>query len=57
LLTSEAGALVHIAGDEARFEVTVAVPDRTPAVIDHADAWVRWAIHNAGIRGTVRRLD
>lgn len=57
LLASEAGALVHVGGDEDHFEVTLAVSDRTPPVLDHAEAWVRWAIHNAGIRGRVHRLD
>jgi hypothetical protein len=57
LLASEAGGLVRIDGDEEHFEVTVAVADRTPQVLDQADAWVRWAVHNAGIRGRVRRLD
>lgn len=56
LLASEAGALVHVDGDEDRFEVTVAVSDHTPVNLDHAEAWARWAIHNAGIRGKVRRL-
>jgi hypothetical protein len=56
LLASEAGALVHLDGDEDHFEVTVAVSDRNPDVLDHAEAWVRWAIHNAGIRGHVDRL-
>lgn len=56
LLASEAGALVHVDGDEDHFEVTVAVGDRTPPFLDHAEAWVRWAIHNAGIRGHVHRL-
>lgn len=55
LLVSEADALAHIAGDEDHFEVSVALPDRDPQTLDHAEAWIRWAIHNAGIRGRVRR--
>ncbi|QXC60667.1 hypothetical protein KSP35_20465 [Aquihabitans sp. G128] len=56
LLASEAGALAHVDGDEGHFEVTVAVPDRSPEIVDQAEAWVRWAIHNAGIRGEIRRV-
>ena len=56
LLASEAGALVHVDGDEEHFDVTVAVSDRTPEALDHAEAWVRWAIHNAGIRGQIHRM-
>lgn len=56
LLASEAGALAHVDGDEKHFEVTVAVSDLSPATLDHVEAWVRWAIHNAGIRGRLRRL-
>lgn len=56
LLASEAGALVHVDGDEERFEVTVALSDRTPEALDHAEAWVRWAVHNAGIRGQIQRV-
>jgi hypothetical protein len=56
LLASEAGALAHIDGDEHHLEVTVAVSDRTPGALDHVEAWVRWAIHNADIRGHIRRL-
>lgn len=56
LLANEAGALAHIDGDENHLKVTVAVSDHTPATLDHVEAWVRWAIHNAGIRGHIRRL-
>ena len=56
LLVSEGGALAHIAGDEDHFEVTVAVDALDPDTLDHAEAWIRWAVHNAGIRGQVRRI-
>src|ERR1700712_4597983 len=55
LLASEAGALARMEGDEERFEVTIAMNDPSPADADHAEAWARWAIHNAGIRGKIRR--
>lgn len=55
LLSSEAGALVHINGDETHLDITVALADSSPAAIKQAEAWVRWAIYNAGIRGTIRR--
>ena len=57
LLVSEADALAHVAGDEEHFEVTIVLPDRHPETVDHAEAWIRWAVHNAGIRGRVRRID
>ena len=52
LLASEAGAHAHVEGDEDRITVSVALPDTTRATRDLAEAWVRWAVHNAGIRGT-----
>ena len=56
LLASEADAFPHVSGDEDHFEVTLALPDREPETVEHAEAWIRWAVHNAGIRGRVRRL-
>lgn len=55
LLASEAGAVARVTGDEVCFEVAVALPDTDRAAED-AEAWVRWAVHNSGIRGTVQRL-
>ncbi|CAN5557711.1 hypothetical protein BH10ACT1_BH10ACT1_04430 [soil metagenome] len=57
LLASEAEALLRVDGEDEHFVVTVAVNDRSPEVLDHAEAWIRWAVHNAGVRGQVRRLD
>lgn len=57
LLVSEADAFAHVAGDEKSFEVRVAVPDDQPDRADHAEAWIRWAVHNAGVRGVIRRVD
>lgn len=56
LLASEAGAVARVTGDESSFEVAVAVPTGPGDTADEAEAWVRWAVHNAGIRGRVVRL-
>jgi len=56
LLGSEAGALVHVEGDEDRFMITLALDDRAPSTLDHAETWIRWAVHNAGIRGRLHRV-
>ncbi len=53
LLASEAGAHARVVGDEAAFDVVVALPG--PAAADDAEAWVRWAVHNAGVRGRLSR--
>ena len=50
LLASEAGAFARVVGDEDRFTIEVAVP---AAERGDLDPWVRWAVHNAGVRGTV----
>ena len=54
-LLATAGAHARVAGDEAHFEVSVALADDDAATIDHAEAWVRWAVHHAGVRGQVER--
>lgn len=54
LLASEAGAAALVTGDDQGFDVIVAVPDATSDA-DQVEAWVRWAVHNAGVRGRVRR--
>lgn len=51
LLASEASAFARVNGDEERIVVEVALPDADPTTAERAAAWVRWAAHNAGIRG------
>lgn len=53
LLASEAGAFARVTGDDRQLDVCVALPDPSPGCRVHAEAWARWAIHNAGIRGTI----
>lgn len=53
LLASEAGALARVTGDEQSFDVFVALPEGADP--SDAEAWVRWAVHNAGVRGTITR--
>lgn len=53
LLTSEAEAYARVVGDETRFTVSVALPDHEAATAERAEAWIRWVVHNAGIRGCV----
>ena len=55
LLASEAGAFAHLSGDERCFDVAVALADDDPVTAADAERWIRWAVHNAGIRGRVRR--
>jgi len=57
LLASEAEAHARVVGDEERFTVTVVVPDETTDTADRAEAWIRWAVHNAGVRGRLSRRD
>jgi hypothetical protein len=54
LLASEAQALCRVTGDETHLEVQVALADDQPDTRQTASAWVRWALHNAGVRGEVR---
>ncbi len=54
LLASEAGAHAHVDGDDRRLEISVALPDDRPTTRAAAEAWTRWAIHHAGVRGTIR---
>jgi hypothetical protein len=56
LLASEAGAYACVEGDEHHFEVSVALADDTPETRSTAEDWVRWVVHNAGVRGEVHRL-
>lgn len=55
LLASEAEAHARVIGDEERFTVTVVLPDGAPETADRAQAWIRWAVHNAGVRGRLTR--
>jgi len=55
LLASEARALCNVTGDESRLNVEIALPSSQPAVRATAEAWARWALHNAGVRGEVSR--
>ena len=57
LLASEAHAYAHVDGDDDRIVVSVALPDITQATRDHAEAWVHWVVHNAGVRGTFHTLE
>jgi hypothetical protein len=57
LLASEAQAYAHVDGDEDRITVSLVLPDASPASRDHAEAWVRWVIHNAGVRGSLRTVE
>lgn len=55
LLASEAGGFAQVHGDEARFVVTVVVPDLDPETVESAESWIRWCVHNAGVRGRCTR--
>ena len=55
LLSSEAEANARVVGDEERFTVTVALPDEAIETLDRTEAWIRWAVHNAGVRGRITR--
>ena len=57
LLASEASAYAHVDGDDDRIVISIALPDTTQATRDHAQAWVQWVVHNAGVRGTFHTLD
>jgi hypothetical protein len=53
LLMSEADAFVHVHGDESHFDISVALTGDDDDSLAHAEQWVRWARHNAGVRGRV----
>lgn len=53
LLASEAQAFTHVAGDDQHLDLRIALPDTSPECRAQAEAWARWAIHNAGIRGVI----
>jgi hypothetical protein len=56
LLATDAGAYAQVIGDEERFEVRVALPTLADEDVAAAAAWVRWAVHHAGLRGEVHLL-
>ena len=56
LLTSEAGAHTQVRGDDTELQVSVALPDAHPAHRARAEAWARWALHVAGVRGDIHVL-
>lgn len=51
LLASDANAFARVTGDEQRFRIELVVPDG--ASVDQIDAWVRWVVHHAGVRGPI----
>ena len=53
LARSEAEAFARVDGDDRRLNIEVAVPDLDPCTVDHAVRWIRWVVHNAGVRGTM----
>jgi hypothetical protein len=53
MLASEAGAYAHVSGDDDRLEISIALPDDHPDTRAAAQAWTRWVIHHAGVRGTI----
>lgn len=53
LLASEAGAFAKVTGDDHQLDLRIALPDASPECRAQAEAWARWAIHNAGIRGVI----
>jgi len=52
MLASEAHAHAWVDGDDGRLEISVALADGSPATRSEAEQWVRWVVHNAGVRGT-----
>lgn len=57
LMASEARAHAIVDGDDDRIVVSVALPDDAPATREHAEAWVHWVVHNAGVRGGLRTVE
>ena len=53
LLTAEANAYAHVDGDDHRLTISVALPDDRPSTQRVVEAWIRWVVHNAGVRGTI----
>jgi hypothetical protein len=57
MLASEAHAHAWVDGDDSRIEISVALPDTSGAARSKAEQWVRWVVHNAGVRGTFHFAD
>jgi hypothetical protein len=53
MLASEAGAHAYVDGDDRRIGISVALPDDRPSTRSTTQAWIRWVVHNAGVRGTI----
>ncbi len=53
LLASEAELLARVDGDDTHMDIRVALPDFEAETIARAESWCRWAIHIAGVRGTI----
>ena len=46
-------AFARVDGDDRRLNIEVAVPDLDPCTVEQAGRWIRWVVHNAGVRGTI----
>jgi hypothetical protein len=57
MLASEARAHAWVDGDDGRMEISVALADGSAATRAQAKQWVRWVVHNAGVRGTLHSGD
>lgn len=53
MLATEAGAHAHVDGDDRHLEISVTLADDRPHTTQAAQAWIRWVVHNAGVRGTI----
>ena len=53
MLATDMGAFARVVGDERCFTIELVAP---PGAGDDIEAWVRWIVHHAGVRGTVRPL-
>jgi hypothetical protein len=51
ILASEAELIARVTGDDTRIEIVAALPFETPESRELAEAWIRWALHVAGVRG------
>ena len=57
LLTNEAEAFARVSGDDRVLHIEIALADGRPVTRRAAEAWVRWALHNAGVRGRLEVVD
>jgi hypothetical protein len=51
LLATDANAFARVHGDEVSFQIDLLVPRHTADEV--VQAWVRWVVHHAGVRGAV----